>query len=73
MEAAVGLDKARKESSSRAVTLPAEVHSGCGFRCSGMFKQRVKIVEEKWRGKERMNEDVVLRMRAPSEALRHMS
>ena len=38
-EAAIGVDKARKESSSRAVTLPAEVHSGFGRRCSGILEK----------------------------------
>ena len=49
MEAAIGVDKARKERSSRAVTLPVEVHLGCGFRCSGMVKEKCEDSQGKWK------------------------
>ena len=45
----MGVDNARKESNSRAVTLPAEVHLGCGCRCSGMAKESGEIDEGKWK------------------------
>ena len=38
LEAAMGVERARKESKSRAVTLPAEVHWVCGDRCSRIVK-----------------------------------